>query len=55
MFMKKLLPKLLIFIFALGIFASCQQGTTCPAYGKSYKSGKKPTFLRDRAPRMSNR
>ncbi|WP_266205379.1 hypothetical protein [Pontibacter kalidii] len=45
--MKTLLPKLLLFIFVVAFFSSCQQ-SYCPAYA-SHKDKPlyKPTFLKD--------
>ena len=55
--MKTLLPKLLLFIFAVALFASCQslQQTSCPAYShKTMKPMYKPTFYSDKARRSDS-
>ncbi|GHA57979.1 hypothetical protein [Pontibacter akesuensis] len=46
--MKAFLPKLLLFVFVVALFSSCQSQYGCPAYASAKdKPLNKPTFLKD--------
>ncbi|WP_165838152.1 hypothetical protein [Pontibacter arcticus] len=46
--MKTLLPKIFLFVFAVVLFASCQQRALCPAYSSiSTKATPKSEFVKE--------